>query len=79
MATPTEIIDHKFRFRIDKRARWITLLALLLIAGGVGWLFYSSGGSYLPAWVTTVIGSNAITPAALMAIILNLILPKPEQ
>lgn len=55
MATPTEIIDHKFRFRIDKRARWITLLALLLIAGGVGWLFYSSGGSYLPAWVTTVI------------------------
>ena len=32
-------------------------------------------GPGMPSWVTTVIGSNAITPAALMAIILNLILP----
>ena len=32
-------------------------------------------GEGMPTWVTTVIGSNAITPAALMAIILNLILP----
>lgn len=36
-------------------------------------------GEGMPSWVTTVIGSNAITPAAIMAIILNLILPKPEK
>lgn len=33
------------------------------------------GGEGMPSWVTTVIGSNAITPAALMAIVLNLIMP----
>ncbi|WP_072375158.1 uracil-xanthine permease family protein [Thermophilibacter mediterraneus] len=32
-------------------------------------------GPGMPSWVTTVIGSNAITPAALMAILLNLVLP----
>lgn len=47
--------DHKFRFRMDKRAKWLTTIALLTIAGGVGWLFYSSGGSYLPAWFATVV------------------------
>lgn len=33
------------------------------------------GGEGMPSWISTVIGSNAITPAALMAIALNLILP----
>lgn len=51
----TATADHKFRFRLDKRAKWLTAIALLLIGGGVGWLFYSSGGSYLPAWFTTVV------------------------
>ena len=32
-------------------------------------------GEGMPSWVTTVIGSNAITPCAIMAFILNLILP----
>ena len=30
----------------------------------------------MPAWVSTVIGSNAVTPTAIMAIVLNLILPQ---
>ena len=30
----------------------------------------------MPAWVCTVIGSNAVTPTAIMAIVLNLILPQ---
>lgn len=38
----------------------------------------SLAGAGMPAWITTVIGSNAITPAALMAIVLNLILPPAE-
>ena len=36
-------------------------------------------GEGMPSWVTTVIGSNAITPAAIMAIVLTLILPTPEK
>ncbi|MDY2777911.1 MAG: solute carrier family 23 protein [Collinsella sp.] len=32
-------------------------------------------GEGMPSWITTVIGSNAITPCAIMAILLNLILP----
>lgn len=32
-------------------------------------------GEGMPSWISTVIGSNAITPCAIMAIILNLILP----
>ena len=34
------------------------------------------GGAGMPTWVTTVIGSNAITPCAIMAIILNMLLPQ---
>lgn len=51
----TVSVDHKFRFRLDKRAKWYTAIALLIIASGVGWLFYTSGGSYLPAWFATVV------------------------
>lgn len=32
-------------------------------------------GAGMPSWISTIIGSNAITPCAIMAIILNLILP----
>ena len=49
------LADGKFRFRMDKRAKWLTALALSILAAGVGWLFYASGGSYLPAWFTTVV------------------------
>lgn len=47
--------DGKFRFRMDKRAVWLTAAALLVLTGGIGWLFYASGGSYLPAWFATVV------------------------
>lgn len=30
----------------------------------------------MPTWVSTVIGSNAVTPTVIMAIVLNLILPQ---
>ena len=33
-------------------------------------------GEGMPTWVPTVIGSNAVTPTAIMAIVLNLILPQ---
>ena len=33
-------------------------------------------GEGMPTWVSTVIGSNAVTPTAIMAIVLNLILPQ---
>lgn len=49
-------------------------------AFGLG-IWMSSGclaGPGMPTWVTTVIGSNAITPCALMAIVLNLILPQTK-
>ena len=49
------LADGKFRFWMDKRAKWLTALALSILAAGVGWLFYASGGSYLPAWFTTVV------------------------
>lgn len=47
--------DTRIRFRLDKRAKWLTVIALVLIVGGVGVLFYTSGGSYLPAWFSTVV------------------------
>ena len=52
------------------------------VAFGLG-IWMASGclaGVGMPTWVTTVIGSNAITPCAVMAIILNLVLPQtPAQ
>ena len=33
-------------------------------------------GEGMPTWVSTVIGSNAVTPTAIMAIVLNPILPQ---
>lgn len=33
-------------------------------------------GEGMPTWVSTVIGSNAVTPTVIMAIVLNLILPQ---
>ncbi|HIW11475.1 MAG TPA: hypothetical protein H9888_08300 [Candidatus Rikenella faecigallinarum] len=55
--------NYKFRFRIDRRTRWFTLGALAVIACGVGALFYSSGGSYLPAWFTTVVAALLLLAA----------------
>ena len=58
----------------------VTTIVGTSVVFGLG-IWMASGclaGEGMPSWVTTVIGSNAITPAALMAIILNLILPKPE-
>ena len=48
-------IDPKFRFRLDRRARWLTLATLLLVGTLVGLLFYLSGASYLPAWFATIV------------------------
>jgi uncharacterized protein YqgC (DUF456 family) len=59
----------------------VTTIVGTSVVFGLG-IWMASGclaGEGMPSWVTTVIGSNAITPAAIMAIILNLILPKPEK
>lgn len=55
--------DRKFRFRLDRRAKWLTIAALAVIAGGIWWLFYTSGGSYLPAWCTTVVAASLLLAA----------------
>ena len=36
-------------------------------------------GEGMPSWISTVVGSNAITPCAIMAILLNLILPQSPK
>ena len=59
----------------------VTTIVGTSVVFGLG-IWMASGclaGEGMPSWVTTVIGSNAITPAAIMAIALNLILPKPEE
>ena len=59
----------------------VTTIVGTSVVFGLG-IWMASGclaGEGMPSWVATVIGSNAITPAAIMAILLNLILPKPEQ
>ncbi len=55
--------DSKFRFRLDRRARWVSVIALAAIAAGVGALFYVSGGSYLPAWFATVVTASLLLAA----------------
>jgi hypothetical protein len=47
----------KFKYRLDRRTKIITALFLLIIAAGVALMFYKSGGSYLPAWFTTLVAA----------------------
>lgn len=51
----------------------------LAVALGVGITSVPDCLSGFPAWVTTVFGSSSVVIAALTAILLNTILPKPEQ
>lgn len=53
-STDKQTDSKKFRFRLDRRAKIITSLALLLLAAGVAYLVYESSGSYLPAWFLTL-------------------------
>lgn len=55
--------SKKFRYRLDRRAKIITTLGLLLIAGGVAFLFYESGGTYLPAWFATLVAALMLLAA----------------
>lgn len=55
--------DQKFRFRLDRHAKVLTIAALTVIAAGVWWFFYTSGGSYLPAWCTTVVVASLLLAA----------------
>lgn len=49
------MVPDRIRFRLDRRAKWITAIALIAICCGIAVLFYTSGGSYLPAWFSTLI------------------------
>jgi len=44
-------MEKRFKYRLDRRARRITVIVscLILIGLGVVWFFYS--GAYLPAWI----------------------------
>lgn len=56
--------------------RTTTIVGTSVVIGLGIWM--ASGclaGEGMPGWISTVLGSNAITPAAVMAIALNLILP----
>lgn len=35
---------------LDKKAKWGTGVALSIVVGGVSYLYFTSSGSYLPAW-----------------------------
>ena len=56
-----------------------TSIVGLSVALGMGITQASGSLSAFPGWVTTVFGSSPVVVATLMAIILNLILPKEEQ
>lgn len=42
--------EKRYKTRLDKRVKWITILAILCIICGFCYLFFTSSGSYLPAW-----------------------------
>lgn len=56
-----------------------TSIVGLSVALGMGITQASAALSSFPAWVTTVFGSSPVVVATLMAIILNVILPKEEK
>ena len=71
---------HERRAHVHPRGltqRTTTIVGTSVVFGLGIWM--ASGclaGEGMPTWVSTVIGSNAVTPTAIMAIVLNLILPQ---
>lgn len=60
--------------------RTTTIVGTSVVFGLGIWMASGSlTGAGMPSWVGTIIGSNAITPAAIMAIALNLILPEEQK
>lgn len=49
------IVESRIPFKLDRRARWLTVIWLVAIAGVIVALYYTSGGSYLPAWFSTLV------------------------
>lgn len=41
--------------KTDKQCRWITSIFFVLLALGLTIAFYTSGGSYFPAWLSTLV------------------------
>ena len=54
------MVMERFSMHTDKRARWTTSVFFVLLAAGLALVFYTSGGSYLPAWVSTLVASIAL-------------------
>lgn len=44
----------KIDMKYDKRSRYVTVSFLLIVALFLAFAFYTSGGSYFPAWLTTL-------------------------
>lgn len=61
-ALPGEIIH----FHLDRRARVLSFLFLVGVGALIVFLFYNSGGTYLPAWFTAVIAAALLL--ALMSV-----------
>ncbi|MEF9949668.1 MAG: PH domain-containing protein [Mucinivorans sp.] len=62
----------KFNLRYDKLARYLTVIFIAIIVAIITFVFYTSGGSYFPAWLTTLTVSIALL--SILSIPLSLVL-----
>lgn len=46
--------------RTDKRCRWITSIFFTFLVAGLALAYYTSGGSYFPAWLSTLVVSISL-------------------
>ncbi len=44
-------MERRFKYKRDRRANRITTAIMILILGGLAAVHFSTGGTYLPAWV----------------------------
>lgn len=50
----------KYQMKYDKQSRWITSIFGVLLLLCLAFIYYTSGGSYFPAWLTTLVVSIAL-------------------
>ncbi len=45
----------------DRQCKWTTILSFIFVASVVGWNYFTSSGSYLPAWLAIVVTTMLLT------------------
>lgn len=53
----------KYKFNSDKLSRYITVIFIVVVLALLAFIYYTSGGSYFPAWLTTLVVSIALLGA----------------